>query len=58
MIIAGTFSFNGGEEFISRKYKHLLNDISAIISAVDANEHKTKRSREKTMPDRITAPSR
>ena len=53
MIIAGVYSFNGGEQFINRKYKHLLNEIESIISAVDANEHKTKRSREKTMPGRM-----
>ena len=53
MIIAGVFSFNGGEDFINRKYKHLLGEIYTIISVVDASEHKTKRSKEKTMPDRI-----
>ncbi|TET40788.1 MAG: restriction endonuclease [Dehalococcoidia bacterium] len=53
MIIAGVFSFNGGQEYISSKYKHLLNEIEDIVSAVDANQHKTKTSREKTMPGRI-----
>lgn len=53
MIIAGVYSFNGGERFINGKYKHLLNEIEAIISEVDANEHKTKTSKEKTMPGRI-----
>lgn len=53
MIIAGEYSFNGGNEFISRKYKHLLDEIEDIISAVDANQHKTKRSKEKTMPGRM-----
>ena len=53
MIIAGVYSFNGGEQFINRKYKHLLNEIEAVISIVDANELKTKTSKEKTMPGRI-----
>lgn len=30
-----------------------MNEIEDIISAVDANDHKTKRSREKTMPGRM-----
>ncbi len=53
MIIAGVFSFNGGEESITRKYNHLLNEVRDIISAVDANQHKVKTSEEKTMPGRI-----
>ena len=53
MIIAGKYSFNGGNEFINRKYKHLLSEIEDIISAVDANQHKTKKSKEKTMPGRM-----
>ena len=53
MIIAGVYSFNGGKEFVNRKYKHLVDEIKAIVSAVDANQHKTKTSKEKTMPGRM-----
>jgi len=53
MIVAGVFSFNGGEEFINKKHNHLLKEIYTIISAVDASKHKTKRSKEKTMRDRM-----
>ena len=49
MIIAGEYSFNDGREFINKKYKHLLDEIKDVISAVDANQHKTKKSKEKTM---------
>ena len=53
MIIAGEFSFNGGREAVNSKYKHLLYEIHDIVSAVDANEHKTKTSEEQTMPGKL-----
>ena len=53
MIIAGEFSFNGGKKAINSKYKHLLDEVCEIISIIDANQHKTKRSKEKTMPGRM-----
>ncbi len=53
MIIAGRYSFKGGEEFISQHYPHLLHEIEQIISSVEANHVKTKKSKEKTMPGRI-----
>ena len=49
MIIAGIYSFNGGQEFTNRKYEHLLNEIREVILNVDAEKHKTKKSEEKTM---------
>ncbi|MBM3175565.1 MAG: restriction endonuclease [Chloroflexi bacterium] len=52
MIVAGKYSFNGGEEFIDKKHKRLLEEIYTIISNVDANEHRKKRSKEKTMRGR------
>ena len=42
MIIAGEYSFNGGKEFIIKKYEQLLNEIRDIILAVDAEQNKTK----------------
>jgi hypothetical protein len=52
MIVAGKYSFNGGFEFISKKYSRLLNEIREIIAIVDAEQRKTKQSKEKTMPGR------
>lgn len=46
MIIAGKYSFNKGEEYISAKYPHLLSEIVQVISAIDATAHKTKASKE------------
>jgi len=53
MIIAGRYSFNKGEDFIRQHHQNLLDEIERIIPAVDASQHKVKRSREKTMPGRI-----
>lgn len=53
MIIAGIYSFNGGKKLINKKYKHLLNEIYEIVAEVDANKHKTKKSKEKTMPGKM-----
>jgi len=49
MIIAGEFSFNGGKDYVQKKYASLLQEVIDIISIVDARDHRTKRSREKTM---------
>ena len=53
MIIAGIYSFNNGEEFIERNYNLLLAEAKEVITAVDAQQHKTKRSKEKTMPGKV-----
>lgn len=47
------FSFNKGEEIIEEKYPHLLRDIKSVISSVNASEHITKKSREKTMKNKM-----
>jgi hypothetical protein len=49
MKIAGEYSFNGGKEYVEKKHKTLLNEIEQVISTVDANIHKIKTSKEKTM---------
>lgn len=49
MIIAGRFSFAGGEKIINAHYKKLLREVERAIENVDANACKTKRSLEKTM---------
>lgn len=53
MIIAGSFSFKGGGEHIERYYPNLLREIRNIIAAVDSASHKTKVSKEKTMPGKM-----
>jgi len=53
MRVVGRYPFSGGDEVINKKYKHLLDEIYEIISAIDANKHKTKKSKEKTMPGKV-----
>lgn len=53
MRIAAKYSFNKGEEEITRRYAHLLPEIHAAISAIGATQHKTKQSKEKTMPGQM-----
>ncbi|HOA71626.1 MAG TPA: BglII/BstYI family type II restriction endonuclease [Bacillota bacterium] len=53
MYIAGIYSFNKGEEAVKSKYPHLLKEIELVIEAVNAEEHKIKRSKEKTMTGKI-----
>lgn len=53
MIIAGIYSFNDGEKEVTRRYPNLLNEVKAAIKAVNAADHKTKISKEKTMPGKV-----
>ena len=53
MVIAGEYSFKDGLAQIKDKYPHLLEEIYEVIDAIDAQEHKTKESREKTMPGKM-----
>jgi hypothetical protein len=53
MRIAGMYSFKNGQEDVERQYGALLDEIKEIIQRVDASEHKTKESREKTMPGQM-----
>ena len=49
MIVAARYSFNKGAEAVSEKYPHLLAEIEAALASVDAEQHRTKQSQEKTM---------
>jgi hypothetical protein len=49
MRIAGRYSFNGGREAIERDYAALCAEVIAAIRSVDAQQHKTKESEERTM---------
>jgi hypothetical protein len=53
MIIAGRYSFNNGEQYITAKFPHLLIEIEQVVASIDANQHKTKTSEEKTMPGKM-----
>ncbi|MCC6299275.1 MAG: restriction endonuclease [Anaerolineales bacterium] len=53
MKIVGLYSFNGGEKVVRRKYTKELDEVKRILAQVDAKRHKTKTSKEKTMPDRV-----
>lgn len=50
MQIVGIYSFNGGKDYIDTHFSHLLTEVQQILAAIDANQHKTKRSAEITMP--------
>lgn len=49
MKIVGIYSFNGGKEYIEKHFPHLFKEVEEAISKIDAEEHKTKTSEEKTM---------
>jgi hypothetical protein len=49
MIIAARYSFNGGQQEVETRYPHLLAEIETALASIDAEKHRTKQSREKTM---------
>jgi hypothetical protein len=51
--LAGVYSFKNGTDEVSRRYPELLTEVNAVIKAVNAADHKTKVSQEKTMPGRL-----
>jgi hypothetical protein len=53
MIIAGMYSFKGGREIVEKQYRGLLEEVKQVISAVDSESHRTKVSKEKTMPGKM-----
>jgi len=53
LIIAARYSFNGGAEVVAKQYPHLLTELEMAIAAVNAEEHRTKKSKEKTMMGRM-----
>ena len=53
MIVAGVYSFNGGEQAVKSRYAKELREIRQAIAAVDSIGHKSKVSREKTMPGKV-----
>lgn len=53
MRIVAEYSFNQGKEFIEQFHKKEFEQLTAIISAVDAAQCKTKKSEEQTMKDKM-----
>ncbi len=53
MKIVGVFSFNGGEKVVQKKYAKELIEVKNILAHVDARNHKTKTSKEKTMREKV-----
>src|SRR3989344_3648837 len=52
MKIIAKYSFNKGIEFIKKKHKKGFEEVKEVISLVNANDYKTKISKEKTMENR------
>ncbi len=52
MIIAGEYSFNNGKQYVESRHPGLLTEIKDVIASINASEHKTKKSKEKTMKGR------
>ncbi len=48
MRIVARYSFNRGMEEVTYRYPTLLAEIEDVIRAIDAREHRTKKSKEKT----------
>lgn len=53
MRLAGIYSFNNGKRIISKRYPDLLTEVNQAIKNVDSSLHKTKVSKEKTVPGRL-----
>lgn len=53
MRIAGVYSFNHGKEAITQQHRQELDEVLQVIDVVDAEQHKLKVSKEKTMRDRV-----
>lgn len=53
MKIIAIYSFNEGKEFIEKQHKYEYKEVKEIIGRVDAEECKTKISKEKTMKGRV-----
>jgi hypothetical protein len=52
MVIAQKYSHLNGEEFLLVHHKKLYQELIHIVESIDAEAHRTKISREKTMRGR------
>lgn len=53
MKVAGEYSFAGGLEVVKNNFGSLLDEITHAINQIDAEKHRTKVSKEKTMDGRM-----
>ncbi|MEW5827494.1 MAG: BglII/BstYI family type II restriction endonuclease [Chloroflexota bacterium] len=53
MMVIGVYSFNDGEKAVQKRYAKELAEVKGILAQVDAKNHKTKTSKEKTMRDKV-----
>lgn len=53
MRIVGLYSSKGGEKTVNSKYPHLMKEVRQAVASVDAKQHRTKSSKEKTMPGKM-----
>ncbi len=53
MRVVGVYSFNKGQEVVEQKYPHLLAEVYQVLASVNAGDHKTKTSKEKTMHGKL-----
>jgi len=53
MKIVAKYSFNDGEAAVKKKYTKPLQEVYSVVAQVDSATHKTKSSKEKTMPGRV-----
>lgn len=53
MRIVASYSFNGGQAVIESKYSRSFRELKSVVKSVEADVHKTKASKEKTMPGKV-----
>lgn len=53
MRVAGIYSFNGGKDFVEKNFLNELTEVFNAIKAINAEQYKTKESKEKTMPGKM-----
>src|SRR5437879_5989599 len=50
MRIAGIYSFNNGHKVVAEQYASILTEITQAITSINEEQHKSKESKEVTMP--------
>lgn len=53
MKIVGVYSFNHGKEIVESQFQTELCEVEKVIESIDSRKHKTKVSKEKTMPGKM-----
>ncbi len=53
MRVVAEYSFNDGASEVKKRWPHLLAEVQAALGAVNVEDHRTKRSEEKTMLGKV-----